>query len=68
MGSDRVPLTDGVVHPLPELLDRVLNSGSTEVRAGGWQVKRREKVIMIGQYDKLPESGGHIRNVAVFTP
>lgn len=55
-------------HPLPELLNSVLNDGKEWSRDGGWEVRRLEQVVTIGTYDDPPESGGHITNKAVFQP
>lgn len=66
--SDRSAVGEDQPHPLPELLQKVLNGDAAKVRTGGWEVERLEGVVTIGRYDDPPEAGGHVRNVAVFEP
>ena len=54
---------EGTEHPLPLLLDRVLNSDEGVARAGGWDVEIHDGEIEIGVYDEPPETGGKVKVV-----
>jgi len=45
-------------HPLPELLDSVLNEDGERARAGGGEAKVDGTMVVLSTYDEPPESGG----------
>lgn len=51
---------DETDHPLPELLDSVLNGDSDRARADGWDVKADGTMVVLSTYEEPPEEGGSL--------
>ena len=66
LDGDRCAGSTERIHPLPELLDDVLNGSSNYTWSGGWAVVEQESEIVVSTYDEPPETGGELTEVATF--